>query len=599
MKKTLKKICKTICIGTNRYAVILMLVLLNVISALADNSAGEEMKLPQQQPTKISGTIVDKNQSPVPGVTIIVKGTINGTISNGDGNYQLLDVPSDAIIIFSFVGMRTQEIEVANQTQINVTMEIDAIGIEEVVAVGYGTQKKATLTGAVSAIKGEDMVRTKNENVLNTITGKLPGVRVVQKSAAPGAYDATIDIRGMKDDNSGPLFVIDGIPRDQGYFSRMSSEEIESISVLKDGTAAIYGLRAANGVILITTKSGKAQGGKVDITFNTSTSVQQFLYVPESVGAIDYMTLRNEQNWQDFGKNYLVRQNAMFTDEHFQPYLNGTKHSYNWMDQVFRKNTPQYEHNLSVNGGNEKLRYYFTLGYSKQEGSYKSGDYQSDRWNMRTNVDAQITQRLSAKVSLGAIMVNTTQPNGTGWTTYKLSWLVRPDAAFYANDNPGYPNGDTQFLNEGANMIVQTDADYVGYNLSRDRRFNGTFTLKYDIPGVKGLSAKGSYDYAVSLPDYTNYKRAYTLYRYNPDDETYSSIARNTPSDISRTINFNFNTNMQLGLFYLNSFGDHNVNSFLIYEETYSNWDSFSAYRELMVDSEFLFAGEDKNQRAT
>ena len=395
-----------------------------------------------------------------------------------------------------------------------------------------------------------------------------------------------------------PLFVVDGIPRDQQYFSRMSAEEIESISVLKDGTAAIYGLRAANGVILVTTKSGVAQGGKVDITINTSSSMQQFLYVPSGVGAADYMTLRNEQNWQDFGKNYLVRTNAMFTDEHFQPYRDGTKQSYDWMGAVFNKNTPQYEHNISVNGGTEKLRYYFTLGYSKQEGSYKSGDYNSDRWNMRTNIDAQITKRLSAKISLGTIMTNTTQPNGTGWTTYKLSWLVRPDAAMYANDNPEYPNGDTQFLNEGANMIIQTDADYVGYNVNKNRRFNGTLTLKYDIPGIEGLSAKGSYDYAASLPDYTNYKRAYSLYRYNQDDDTYASIARNTPSEITRGVNFNFDTNMQLGLFYLNSFGDHNFNSFLIYEEMYSNWDSFSAYRELMIDSEFLFAGEDKNQRA-
>ena len=147
-------------------------------------------------------------------------------------------------------------------------------------------------------------------------------------------------------------------------------------------------------------------------------------------------------------------------------------------------------------------------------------------------------------------------------------------------------------------MITQTDADYVGYNLNKNRRFNGTLTLKYDIPGIEGLSAKGSYDYAVRLPDYTEYKRAYTLYRYNMDTDTYAPIQRNTPSDIRRGVDFNFDTNMQLGLHYANSFGNHNFNNFLIYEETYSNWDSFSAYRELMIDSEYLFAGEDKNQRA-
>ncbi len=555
-------------------------------------SSGE---IVMQQPRTVSGKVTDDSGSPLPGVTVVIKSSTQGTITDPGGNYSLTRVPADAVLSFSFVGMKTQEILVDNRSVIDVTLSEETFGLEEVVAVGYGTQKKATLTGAVSFVKSDDIVRTKNENVVNALTGKLPGVRVVQKSAAPGAYDTRIDIRGMGD----PLFVIDGVPRDKDYFARMSAEEIESISVLKDGTAAIYGLRAANGVILVTTKSGVAQGGKVDITFNSSYSMQQFLYVPKSVNAIDYMTLRNEQNWQDFGKNYLVRTNPIFSDEQFQPYLDGTKQSYNWMDAVFHKTTPQYEHSLSVNGGSEKLRYYFTLGYSKQMGAYKSNDYESERWNMRTNVDAQITKRLSARVSLGGIMVNTTQPNGTGWTTYKLTWLTRPDAAFYANDNPEYPNGDTQFLNEGANMIIQTDADYVGYNLDKNRRFNGTLTLRYDIPGIEGLSAKGSYDYATSLPDYTNYKRAYTLYRYNPDTDTYSPIERNTPSDITRGVNISYDTNMQLGLYYVNSFGGHSFNSFLIYEETYNSWDSFNAYRELMVDSEYLFAGEDKNQRAT
>lgn len=548
-----------------------------------------------QQKKNISGIVKNAEGEPIPGVSIVIEGTTVGTITDINGNYTLINVPDNGTLIFSFIGMKTLKAPISSRSQINVVMEEETVGIEEVVAVGYGTQKKATLTGAVSSIRNEELIRTKNENVVNTLTGKLPGVRVVQKSSAPGAYDTRIDIRGMGD----PLFVIDGVPRDKDYFARMSAEEIESVSVLKDGTAAIYGLRAANGVILVTTKSGVAQGGKVDITFNSSYSMQQFLYVPKSVNAVDYMTLRNEQNWQDFGKNYLVRTNPLFTDEHFQPYLDGTKQSYNWMDAVFHKTTPQYEHSLSVNGGSEKLRYYFTLGYSKQMGAYKSDDYKSERWNFRTNIDAQINKRLSAKVSLGGIMVETTQPNGTGWTTYKLTWLARPDAAFYANDNPEYPNGDTQYLNEGANMIVQTDADYVGYNRDKDRRFNGTLTLRYDIPGIEGLSAKGLYDYTTSLPDHTNYKRAYTLYRYNQDTDTYSPIERNTPSDVSRGVNISYDTNMQLGLYYVNSFGGHNFNSFLIYEETYNSWDSFNAYRELMVDSEYLFAGEDKNQRAT
>lgn len=546
----------------------------------------------------IQGQVTDaETGEALAGVSVTVNsatGREQATSTDESGAYRVQISDKAVSLVFQYVGKTVLTEEINNRSSINVALETDAGQLDEVVVVGYSSQTKATITGAVSTISGEDMSRTKNENVVNMLTGKVPGVRVVQKSSAPGAYDTQIDIRGMGD----PLFVIDGIPRDKDYFSRMSAEEIETVSVLKDGTAAIYGLRAANGVVLVTTKSGTAQDGKVDITFNSSASMQRFLYVPEGVNAIDYMTLRNEQNWQDFGRNYLTRQDPIFRDEVFQPYLDGTKQSYNWMDEVFRKTTPQFDNNLSVDGGSEKLRYYFNLGYAKQEGSYKSGDYKSDRWNMRSNIDAQITSRLKARVSLGGVMVNTAQPNGTGWSTYKLAWLVRPDAAFYANDNPAYPNGDSQYLNEGANMIIQTDADYVGLNVNRDRRFNGTLSLNYDIPGVEGLSAKGSYDYAFRLPDYNNYKSSYTLYRHNPNDDTYSPIQRNTPSDITKGVNFNYDTNLQLGLFYNRSFGSHNFNNFLIYEENYNSWDSFSAYRELMIDSEYLFAGEDKNQRA-
>ena len=559
-----------------------------IITSSDSNSKGD---ISQAQKT-VTGKITDSSGSPLPGVTIVIKGTSSGVISDPNGNYSLSGIPANAILVYSFVGMKTQEIAVGSKSAINIVMAEEAIGIEEVVAVGYGTQKKATLTGAVSSVSSEDLVVTKNENVVNMLTGKLPGVRVVQKSSAPGAYDTTIDIRGM----GSPLFVVDGITRDQAYFARMNPEEIESVSVLKDGSAAIYGLRAANGVMLITTKSGASQNGKVDITYNGSYTLQEFLYVPEGVSAQDYMTLRNESNWQNFSNNYLVRRDPIFTQDQMQPYIDGTKQSYNWMDAVFNKTTPQQQHNLSINGGNEKLRYFLSLAYGQQEGTYKSGDYNANRWNFRSNVDAQITNRLKARVSIGAILNETNQPNGTGWSTYKSAWLLRPDAPIYANDNPAYLNGDSGLLYDGHNMVAEVDADYVGYNISKQRRLNGTLQLTYDIPGVKGLSAKGSYDYALSLPDNTSYRSTYSLYVYNPGTGVYAPSIKNSPSSIQRSVNFNYDTDMQLGLYYNNRFGNHNVNSFLIFEEAYSTWDSFTAYRELMIDSEYLFAGEDKNQ---
>lgn len=565
-------------------------------AVLPDNAGNQNPFEGVEQARKITGSVIGDDGSGLPGVSVLIEGTSEGTVTDVDGNYTINVASDESVLVFSFIGYVTQRVSVGALAVVNITLVADVMSLDEVVVVGYGTQKKATLTGAVSVIENKDIVRTKNENVLNAMTGKLPGVRIVQKSAAPGAYDTQIDIRGMGD----PLFVIDGIVRDKDFFARMSSEEIESVSILKDGSAAIYGLRAANGVVVVTTKKGISNpDGKVDITLNSSTSWQQFLYVPKSVNAVDYMTLRNEQVAQDFGRSYFTRATPIYTEEEIEEFRNGTRKSYNWFDQVFNKTTPQNQTDLTVNGGSEKMRYFFNLGYAKQDGSYKSGDYYSSRWNMRANIDAQITKRLSARVSLGAIMVDTHQPNGTGWTTYKLTWLTRPDAPFYANDNPEYPNGDSEVLNEGANMITQTDADYVGYNINKDRRYNGTLTLEYEIPGVEGLLAKGIYDYSPGLPDFTTYKRAYTLYRYNPDADTYSPIQRNTPSDITRSVGLSYSTNMQLGLHYDHTFfDDHNVSSFLIYEERYNAWDGINAYRELLVESEYLFAGEDLHQRA-
>ena len=278
------------------------------------------------------------------GVNIVVEGNARtGATTNSDGTYSI-NVPANAgALVFSFVGKITITEQITGRSVINVQMADDASNLSDVVVVGYTAVKKETLTGAVAVIKGSEMARTKNENVVNMLTGKLPGVRVAQKSSRPGAYDATIDIRGMGD----PLFVVDGIVRDKAYFARMSAEEIESVSILKDGSAAVYGLRAANGVVLVTTKVGKSQNGKVDVTLNSSVSLQQYLYVPEGVNAVDYYTLRNEQWWQDFNGNYLVRRTPAFTDAQIQPYKDGTKKSSNWMDAVFRKTTPQYDNNLS------------------------------------------------------------------------------------------------------------------------------------------------------------------------------------------------------------------------------------------------------------
>ncbi|TNF43056.1 MAG: SusC/RagA family TonB-linked outer membrane protein, partial [Bacteroidetes bacterium] len=278
-------------------------------------------------------------------------------------------------------------------------------------------------------------------------------------------------------------------------------------------------------------------------------------------------------------------------------YIDG-KPSYDWMDEAFEKNSPEQQHNFTINGGGGKLHYFLSLGYAKQVGDYKGGGFNSERWNFRSTVDAQLTKDLSARIMVGAILDETNRPNSTDWSTMKTAWLMRPDAPFYANDNPEYLNGDASVLYVGRNVLAEINPDISGTNKTNTRRLNGTMQLEYKIPVVKGLSLKGSYDYAESLPDETRYKSSYNLFVYNPGTGEYVVAPRNAPSSIQRSANFNVNTDMQLGVHYNNLFGNHSIKSFLIFEEAYSSWDSFSAYRELLVDSEYLFAGEAENQSA-
>jgi TonB-linked SusC/RagA family outer membrane protein len=544
------------------------------------------------QQKNVTGTVKDaETGEALIGASVFVQGTQRGVTTDADGNFAL-QVASDETLTISYIGFAALQIKAGSKSHLDVALTPADTNLDEIVVVGYGSQKRSTLTGSVSSVSNKDIVVTKNENVINSLAGKLPGVRITQKSAEPGKYNTVVDIRGL----GTPLFVIDGVPRDQAYFSRMDPEEVESVNVLKDGTAAIYGLRAANGVMLVTTKSGVAQQGKVDISYTGNYSYQQFLYVPEGISPTQWMDLINEQNWQDFSGNYLIHRSARYPQDQYEPYLNGTKQAYDWMNAVFRKTTPQQQHNLTVNGGSDRLTYFFSLGYQKQEGSLQSGDLWADRWNLRSNIDAQITSRLKARIGLGAILGRSQNPR-TDWSLYKNVWLMKAIAPIYANDNPLYPNGDTNILQDGSNPVAQTKKENVGYNLDNERRLNGSLTLTYDVPGIKGLAVRGMYDYNFSLPDYTGYTGVYSLYTYNPATDYYAEIVKGSPASASRSTSFNYDTDMQLGLTYSNKFGDHNVTGNLLFEEVYNSWDGgFNASRQIMVKSEYISVGESANQ---
>ncbi len=536
----------------------------------------------------VRGVVYDTSGETVIGANVTVVGTTRGTITDVEGKFQLEAAPNEKLKV-SFIGY-LDAVVTASKTDFTITLKEDSKTLEEVVVVGYGTQKKATLTGAVSAVTNKEITVTKNENVVNMLSGKIPGVRISQRSSQPGEFDNAIDIRGM----GTPLIVVDGIPRDQAYFSRMDANEIESVSVLKDASASIYGVRAANGVILVTTKRGSSEGGKFDITFSANYGWQQFLYIPETASATDHMLLMNEKIWNAFGDaNYVGRADPKYTWEEILAYSATGNRGTNWTKEMFDDTVPQEQYNVSVDGGSEKVKYFFNVGYMKQNGAYKTGSMNYDRWNFRSNVDAQITKRLKSSVQLSGYMDEKNQPFTDIWSVYKKAWTYKPTAEPYVDGNKDFPAYTSEFL-ESENPVAAINSDLTGFRREKRYNFNGSLALEYQIPGIKGLNAKAFYSYDYATTNNTQYKRTYHL--YNRVGDTMDSYVRNPDSFLQRRTDPSSNTLMQLSLNYANKFGDHNVSALLLFEEQYNEWDNFYAQRVMLLDGEYLTYGEDEDQ---
>ncbi len=539
----------------------------------------------------VSGVVLDDSNAPLPGAGVVVAGTRNGVITDLDGKFSIQAAPGDKLSV-SFLGYQTVTVS-ASSTNLSIVLNPDSNFLQETVVIGYGTQKKATLTGAVSAVTNSEIAVTKNENVINMLSGKVPGLRVTQNSSQPGAFDNKIDIRGM----GTPLIVVDGIPRDQAYFSRMDANEIDNISVLKDASAAIYGVRAANGVILVTTKHGSTleDGDKFDVTLSGNYGFQDFLYLPKTADAVTHMTLINEKVFNEMSPNYPSRSLPKYTEEQIEAYRSGAKSSTNWSDEIFKKFVPQSQYNLSVNGSSKRIDYFFNLGYMKQEGSYKSGSLNYSRWNFRSNVDARITDHLTASFQLSGYTDETNQPNTKIWTVYKYAWTYRPTSQAWIDGNHDLPGFDNEMI-EAENPVASTDSKFTGYRQEKRYNFDGSASLKFDIPHVEGLNLKAFYNYNFYTTDNSQYLRVYYLYARDGAGDLQSFI-RNSPGSVRRQANPSNANTLQLSVNYDHTFVDaHHVSAMLLYEESYNKWNGFYAQRETFLDNEYLFAGEDENQ---
>ncbi len=562
-----------------------------------DDSFGKELlssviNAAVSQQRAVSGTVTDAGGQPLPGVTVVVKGTTQGTVTNSDGNYTISNVPEDATLVFSFVGMRTQEVDATGRTAINMRMEEEAIGLEEVVAIGYGTRAKGRLTGAVSGIKEID-ANTPTTNIQQSIQGKIPGMKINDRGGEPGNENTQLLIRGKSTlGNNTPLIIVDGTP--QSSFTNIAPNDIAEISVLKDASAAIYGARAANGVILVNTKRGIA--GTNNLTFNFNYGMASFTRIPEMMTAWQHAQYDNERN-ERYGRT------IRYSDDDLQKFQSGssplTHPNTRWMEEVYDEWAPRSHYNISASGGTEKIQYFLSGDYQKQDFLYKaSDDMNLKKSQIRSNINAHVNEFLEVGVNLSGRLQQLHNSTLGGASVFGTVRRLKP------TEIAKFPNGLVGFGGEAGNPLIIT-TDKGGYNDIQDKVFNSKLFFALNMDWLsKGLKLKGDAAYNYEISNGKLFYNTWTEYKYHPENEeyeavtTYNNEARGGFKNLQKSNEVDQHTYYNIRFEYDRTIGDHNVTGLLAYEQEEGNWESLSGWRrDLLSDQKVeLFAGSTNQQ---
>src|SRR5690606_15932385 len=428
---------------------------------------------------QVTGRVTDEKGEGLPGVSILVKGTQQGAITDENGHFQL-NVSPGAVLVFSFVGYETTEITVGNESHLAVALKIDERALEEVVVVGYGVQKKTSVTAAVSSMKGEEIASVPTTNLSNNLGGRLSGVIVKQGSGEPGRDGSNIFIRGISTTGSTqPLLVVDGIPRS---FQQLDPNSIESFTVLKDAAAvAPYGVAGANGVVLVTTKKG--QSGKPTITYNGYVGIQNPTALPKYVNSVQFATLKNEM-----AKNEGLP--LPYDDEALRKFADGSDPDVYSPDQVLDfvigENAPITYHNLEMTGGTDKIKYYTGLGYLYQQGMWSTTF--SNRYNLTFNIEAEVTDYTTISLNFNGRINNGHYPNSDqpSNSTGRILELI-------GYSHPGY--GPMRFSNGMYGRFALPAIYETGYLKDRNTGIFTQLNVRQEIPFIPGLSLKGTIAY--------------------------------------------------------------------------------------------------------
>jgi len=530
------------------------------------NPNTNNFEINSSQQKNVSGKVTDSAGMPLLGVSIVIKGKTIGTITDANGNYNLSNVPSDAILQFSFVGMKPQEISISGKNNINITLQEETIGIDEVVAIGYGTQKKASLTSAISSMKTDDISKIPTSNLSNVLQGRMSGVYVQSYAGTPGLA-SNIRVRFPSSFNSQPVvYVIDDVVRDASAFNALDANEVESISVLKDAaSAAIYGSRSAGGVILVTTKKGKM--GKPKFDFNASATTERlgptrkFLSTEES---IDIMNMVIPGSVDQDEKKYIIGMNP-----------DGLA----WFNALYKKPW-NVKGNFSMSGANDFVNYFVGGSLYKSSGFMDHVDY--EKYNLRADVDVKISKDLTAGVNISTISENRNQMGFNGDGTLDLYGMWAAMRGGMLLNVPPYINGLPVYGGWVGNVpeIIENG----GYMHYPTNHTDVLLHLDYKIPYIKGLTARLTYSNNL-VNQYTKYYfKSTTSYQFATTgshnliytDELIGPVI-NTPPGAregvysSNTKTSSYQLNGQLN--YTRDFKNHHIDAMLMYEQSeYYRW---------------------------
>ncbi len=568
-----------------RMMVSLFLIMGVCFSTITASASQDAEALQQANTTSISGLVKDNSGEAVIGATVRVKGVDGGTITDINGNFSIKVSDPNAVLSFSFIGMENKEVPLNGSTKITVVLESTAEAIEELVVIGYGTQKKESVVAAISSISAEEIVSSPTSNIISGLAGKMPGLSIMIKDGELGSEDIETLIRGQATMNdAAPLVLVDGVERP---LNDIDSYDVETVNILKDASAtAVFGVRGANGVILVTTKKGVV--GKAKVTANLNYSLQNTTRQMEPMNAIDYMNTRNQVIQMENDRTGVITP-LPYSQETFDRYANNVLPEYyvdrNFQEEFIRKNVPMAKANVNIRGGNEKTTYFASVGYLKQGGPFKTERWDSynydneerlDRFTYRANIDMKINKSLKGWINISGSLQDKNDPmiylnDNKSYYYMLMSKLIDIPAVAYTDLSPEGdivgPTGDAARTPYG--MLNRS-----GYKTQTKNNINTTIGFEQKLDKItQGLSLKAKISYDSNASNTRGFGREYSVYVQSLEEtpegpKVNYSLSKDADSNLSSMLKQSMteHTNIELSTNYHRNFKKkHDVSGLFLF----------------------------------